>query len=242
MYVIYRIPEGESTVFPGSHCTSCGHQLGALDLVPVFSYLLLGRKCRYCKTKISSQYMCIELLNAAFYGMSIWHFGFNVQGIMACILGSFMLVLTLIDIRYMLLPTSIIKTGVVIGLVGRAVGSCLQQDMSFLMEGLIGGLVGYLILAALFWGSILILKKEGMGYGDVRYMGLIGLFTSWQLVLLTLFLASVVGAVYGIIQLYVRKKSEPFPFGPFLSIGSLISLFVGNQMINWYMGLIWGIA
>lgn len=234
---IYRIPEGESINLPRSHCQYCKHTLGALDLIPLLSYLALGGKCRYCKQKISMQYMLIEMLNGCLYVWAIANLGITTEGILACILISFIIVLTLIDMRYMLLPTNIIITGTVFALGVRGGISMLHNDLSILLQGVYGGIVGYVIVAIIFYASLLILKKEGMGYGDVRYLGMIGCFTAWQSVLLTLFIASLVASVYGIIQLYVRKRSEAFPFGPFLSIGALICIFYADPLIRGYLEL-----
>lgn len=238
---IYRIPRGESISYPSSYCQKCHHPLKPVDLIPVFSYLLLKGKCRYCKSKISSQYIWIEILHSLLYGLTVYHFGLNFNAICICILISFMTVLTLIDIRYMLLPTSIIRIGVIVGIMLKVIEGFMTNDFNSLRIGIIGGVIGYGLLAILFWCSIIILKKEGMGYGDVRYLGLIGIYTSWETVLLTLFIASIVGAIYGIIQCYLRKRSEAFPFGPFLSLGTLISIFIGPQIVFWYMSSIWGI-
>ncbi len=234
---IYRIPEGQSINFPRSHCRWCNHTLGVLDLVPVFSYIFLGGKCRYCKKKISPQYACIELLNASLYGMAAYYFGLTAEGVMVCAFLSGVIVLTLIDIRYMLLPQSILGTMVGIGLLLRGVISYQQGTMAFFAQGIIGGIVGYGILYILYYAGLFLLGKEGMGYGDVRYLGVIGLFTSWQSVVLTLWIAAIVGALYGCIQLYIRKKSEPYPFGPYLSIGGVVSIFYGTQIMTWYMSL-----
>lgn len=235
---IYRIPRGESINFPPSHCTNCKHTLGVLDLIPVISYMGLRGKCRYCKTKVSKQYIIIELLNGVLYGAAIYHFGLNISGIMACVFISIMIVLTLIDWQTMLLPTKIIKVGVIIALVLRVVDAYLSKDINRFIEGVYGGVVGYGILALLFFICLKVSQKEGMGYGDVRYLGMIGCFTSWQLVLLTLFSSSIIGSIYGVIQLRIRQKSEPFPFGPFLSIGALLALFYGESFIRWYIGLL----
>lgn len=234
---IYRIPKGESINYPASHCMHCKHTLGVLDLIPVISYLSLGGKCRYCKAPVSKQYMLIELLNGMLYAFTIYHFGLTVKGVMVCAFISLMIVLTLIDWRTMLLPTKIIVVGVVIALVLRAVEAYALADLSILLEGLWGGIVGYGILAIIFYGAIKVLKKEGMGYGDVRYLGMIGCFTSWQIVILTLFVACVIGSIYGVIQMRIRQKSEPFPFGPFLSIAAFFCVFWGQALLEWYIGL-----
>ncbi|MEF9960652.1 MAG: prepilin peptidase [Niameybacter sp.] len=234
---IYRIPNGESINDPPSHCQHCAHRLGVLDLVPVVSYLCLGGKCRYCGEKISPQYACIELINGLGWVYSFYHFGLSVEAVLACVFISVVIVLTVIDWRHMILPTGIIVFGSVVALLGKGLLSYIHQDFSILLKSLLGGAVGYGIVALIFYIAIWALKKEGMGYGDVRYLGMIGLFTSPSLVFLTLLIGSVVGSVYGLILLKKQGESMEFPFGPFLTIGALISLFYGDQLINWYLAL-----
>lgn len=234
---ICYMTEGQSISFQKSHCRWYKRAVGLLDLVPVLGYLYLGGKYRYCKEKVSGQYMLIGLLNGLLYGITIYRFDLTVKGVLACLLISFMIVLTFIDIKYMLLPTDIILTGVCVALVIRGIGSYIEGEMNFFLQGIWGGIIGYGIMALLFFICMYLLKREGMGYGDVRYMGMIGIFTSWQAVLLTLFIGSFIGSIYGIIQLSVRRKSETFPFGPFMSLGALVSIFYGVRFTQWYMNM-----
>lgn len=234
---IYRIPHEQSINYPPSHCQSCDHRLGVWDLIPVFSYLFLRGKCRYCGEKISPQYPCIELLNGLGYLGAFIHFGFSIEAIMACGFISIVIVLTLIDWEHLILPTHVIIVGSIWAILCQGALSILHRDYTIIMRSLLGGLVGYGVVAAVFWISLKLMKKEGMGYGDVRYLGMIGLFTSPSLVLLTTLIGCVVGAVYGI-ALYYRNKKEScyFAFGPFLSLGALVALFYGDTIISWYIG------
>lgn len=234
---IYRIPKGESINFPPSHCQSCKHKLGFFDLFPVVSYVGLRGKCRYCGEKISAQYAMIELINGCAYVYSFWHFGWSIEAVLACVFITVVLILTVIDWRYMILPTGVIVFGSVIALIGKGALAYLHQDSSILIKSVLGGLVGYGIVALVFYVCLWVMKKEGMGYGDVRYLGMIGLFTSPSLVFLTLLIGSVVGSIYGLLLYRRNKESLAFPFGPFLSVGALISLFYGEQIIGWYIGL-----
>lgn len=234
---IYRIPLGESISYPPSHCQHCKHRLGALDLIPVLSYICLRGKCRYCGEKISPQYACIELLNGLGWVYSFYHFGFTIEAVLACIFISVVIVLTLIDWRYMILPTGVIIFGSIMAILGKSALSFLHHDVSILIKSLAGGALGYGIVALVFYIAIWAMKKEGMGYGDVRYLGMIGLFTSPSLVFLTLLIGSIVGSIYGLVLYIKHKESLEFPFGPFLSIGALISLFYGEQLIGWYLEL-----
>ncbi|MGL4737736.1 MAG: prepilin peptidase [Cellulosilyticaceae bacterium] len=234
---IYRIPEGQSINYPPSHCQKCAHRLGVFDLVPVVSWLCLRGRCRYCGEPISPRYMGIEVLNGLMYGLAIAHFGLTVEGIMACGFISVVVVLTFIDIDHMLLPTGVTLVGCGIAVIGRGAQSVMSGDWSYLTSGLLGGLLGYGVFALLFYVCLWLLKKEGMGYGDVEYLGMLGLFTSPMGVFLILLLSSVSGAIYGLALYGIHKESRPFPFGPFLSMGGLIAFFYGNQLISWYFGL-----
>lgn len=234
---IYRILQEKSINYEPLYCMKCGQKLDDRGLESLGWYLCLRTKCRNYKKNVDSQYIWIEIVNATLYGVSIYNFGITLQGIMMCMLISFMIGLSVMDMRYMLLPTKVIVVGSSVAMGMRLIGSILYQDTDFFLQGIVGGVVGYGILALLFFISMYLFKKEGMGYGDVRYLGMIGVFTSWQVVLLTLFIGSLIGSVYGIIQLRVRKKSEPFPFGPFMSLGALISVFYGRSLIEWYMNM-----
>ena len=208
-----------------------------LDLIPVLSYVCLRGKCRYCDEKISIQYPCIELLNGLAYVYCFYYFGLSLETLLACIFMSVVIVLTLIDWQQMILPTGIIIFGSISALVIKGLLSFVHNNPSILINSVLGGLLGYGIVAATFYIAIKVFNKEGMGYGDVRYLGMIGLFTSPTLVFLALLIACIAGSVYGIF-LYLRdKESVAFPFGPFLSIGGAISLFYGESLINWYIGL-----
>ena len=234
---IYRMPQKQSIQFPASHCMQCQHPLSPKDLIPIVSYLLLKGRCRYCNRPISKQYPLIEGMNAGAYMLSIYIMGFNFEGVLGCIFCSLLLVLSLTDWRELLLPTVIIRFGVIVALGLRAGYSYWIKDWSYLIEALIGGLGGYLFLAIVFYLTARFYKKEGMGYGDVRYLGMIGCFTSWSGVFLTLFISSVMGTLYGFFQMKRKNKSTPFPYGPFLSIGAWVSFFFGTRILKGYLDL-----
>ena len=235
---IYRIPREESIVFPPSHCMVCEHGLGVLDLIPVASFCILGGKCRYCGAKISKQYPVVELANGLLYGVIFYQFGFGVDAIVYSIFASVMVVLTVIDLREMILPTKVILFGGIVALVGSIIRVYMYSDFSYLWSALLGGAIGYAFLAIPFYISIYGFKKEGMGFGDVRYLAMIGLFTSVKLVILIAFIAAILGAIYGGIQLAIKKTSLPFPFGPFLSVGAITSILYGEQLLDWYFNLL----
>ena len=183
------------------------------------------------------QYTFLNGLLACAYVYSFWCFGWSIEVVLSYVFITVVFILTLMDWKYMILPTRIIVIGSVVAIVGKGALAYLHQDWSILIRSLLGGMVGYGAVALVFYLCLWILKKEGMGYGDVRYLGMIGLFTSPSLVFLTLLIGSVVGSIYGFMLYRRNKESLEFCFGPFLSIGALMSLFYGESLISWYMNL-----
>lgn len=234
---IYRIPNKESINFPRSHCTKCGHVLGVLELIPVVSYLTLGRKCKQCKQRISPRYMYIEILTGLGFGMIYYQYGYSMKALIYMTFFCFALVLTMIDWDHMLLPTSIIRWGIGIGLIERFLQSLMADNWYILTEALLGAVVGYGLFMLVYYGSQWLLKKEGLGYGDVRLMGFIGLFIGLNALFLMIIIACIIASIYGIILLKIRKNSEPYPLGPFLNLGAFIVVMWGNQLLASYLSL-----
>ena len=234
---IYRIPEGKSINFPRSHCMKCGHVLGPQELVPVLSYLALGGKCKSCKASISPRYMCIEILTGIGFGTIYTIYGTSSQTIFHCIFLSFMIVLTMIDWDHMILPTRIIMWGTGFTLIIKLIEYSINREIVVLLESILGGLAGFLIFWLLYKGSIMILKKEGLGYGDVRLMGLLGLYIGIDYIFLMIIIACIVASIFGIIFLAINKESRPFPLGPFLNLGAFIIILYGDQILTLYMHL-----
>ncbi len=232
---IYRIPREESIAFPASHCTTCGHPLHPLDLIPVFSYIFLRSKCRYCKSKISPRYMLVEMLHSLLYIVVAAYFGFSIETIMYCFLSSIMLVLTMIDFEHMILPTKIILFGGIIGVILRITQYILYKDYTILTNSILAAVIGCASFYTIFYVSKALLKKEGMGFGDIRYITMLGIFLSPKLLIVTILLSSVIGSIYGIVQLYIVKASKEYPYGPFISMATFISMLFGDEIINWYL-------
>jgi len=234
---IYRIPKGESIVYPGSHCKTCKHPLNRLDLVPVLSFLFLKGRCRYCNQKIPSRYMAIELLTGLLYGVVYLKFGLSLELIMYATFIALLIVLTMIDSDHMLLPTKIILFGAGLGIVFRSVQAVLYHDVRFFIYPIVAAFIGYGLFYVTFYLAKLLLKKEGLGFGDVRLIGMLAIYLSVRLTFLTIFLASILASLYGLVLLYIKKKSEPFPFGPFINMGAIIALFYGESILIWYLRL-----
>ncbi|MCJ7498125.1 MAG: prepilin peptidase [candidate division Zixibacteria bacterium] len=233
---IYRIPLRKSIIFPASHCPKCGNKIRAFDNIPILSYLILKGKCRYCKEKISSIYPAVELLSGLLFLSLYLRYGLSWEFASKIFLFTSLLVIFFIDLKYQLIPDVITLPGIVIGFIF----SILAQSPPFL-ESLIGFFAGggILYLIAIFGDKFF--KKESMGGGDIKLAAMLGTFLGWKMVLLVIFLASFLGAIAGIIFIIFSKQGRGnrlIPFGPFLAVATLLTIFFGNQLIELYLGLL----
>lgn len=223
--VIYRLEIGKSFIEGRSFCPYCKHDLSFLDLIPVFSFLALKGKCRYCKKSISIQYPLVELATAILF-LSIFNFQFSILNIfISCLL----IVIFVYDLKYFLIPDEAVLLGVM---------ACLFNI--FFNKLLIANyFLGAIIASGFFLLIYLVSKGRWMGFGDVKLAFLMGLFLSFPNVLSALFLAFFIGSIIGLIQIGLGKKTmkSEIPFGPFLVIGTFIVMFFGSTIINWYQGL-----
>lgn len=232
---IYRLPRGESVVWPGSRCPSCHQPVAPYDNVPVLSYLLLLGKCRRCKTPISIQYPLVELLNGLAYALVLWRFGLTWPGGAYAAFCSALIVVSGIDLEHQLIPDRITLPGLAIGLVAAA--TILPIG---LVNAVIGMVVGGGLLWLLAWLSPYLFGKEGMGGGDIKLMGMVGAFLGWKPALLTIMLGAIGGSVVGLtlIGLKVLRRDQYIPFGPFLALGAVVALFCADDLLAWYQGLL----
>ncbi|PKL50411.1 MAG: prepilin peptidase [Nitrospira bacterium HGW-Nitrospira-1] len=237
---IYRIPRNRSIIWPSSRCPSCNNPIKSYDNIPIFSYFLLRGRCRFCKGKISGRYPLVEALNAFFWLLVFWRFGPGWNSAIYAMLCSAMIVITFIDYDFQIIPDRITLPGIPLGLVA---GSFFLPD-PFLratdlgyMASLIGAGSGFLFFYLIAFLSLKILKKEGMGGGDIKLMAMTGAFLGWKAVILTTFLGSLFGSIIGIGLMVFkgRQKGSLIPFGPFLAAGALISLFFGQEILKWYL-------
>ena len=235
--VIYRLPNGMNLSKPGSHCTKCSYSLKWYDNIPVLSYLLLGGKCRKCKTRISPRYMLVELANAGLWLLAVAMFWGNspVYACAVAIACSALICIFFIDLAHMLIYNRFTLLVALCGIVGMFTSSGTAWQ-----ERLIGGLSGGVVFLGLYFGSIAVLKQEGLGFGDVKYAVAAGLLLGWQKFLFAALVASVVGAVVMMItnRLTNAEKQKEYPFGPYLVVGTLVALFLGDGIISWYLGLL----
>lgn len=225
-----RVPKGESIVRPPSHCTNCQRQLTARDLVPVLSFLFLKGKCRNCDAKIHWIYPMMEFLTGLLFALAYLELGLKPELIIALLFISLLIIITVSDITYMLIPNKILMFFGALLVVGRIF---IQSDPWW--DSIVGAFGGFLILLL-----VAILSKGGIGGGDIKLFFIIGLVLGIFSTLLALFLAAVIGLVTGVVLLIYRKQGRktPIPFGPSIAVASIIAYFYGEQILEWYMNLL----
>lgn len=230
---IYRLPRNESIIIPYSHCPNCKTRIKIWENIPIISYLILKGKCHYCNTKISSRYLIVEILTPVLFLLSWYLFGGSIDLAINLLFISILLIITFIDFEHQLILDVLTYPMMLIGIL---ISYFKEVFISALIAGLIGGGVIFLIIIL---GSR-IFKKEAMGGGDLKLAIVIGLFLGqWKYTLLSLFLASFLGSLVGIIFLLLGKKKfgEYIPFGPYLACGAVITLFWGKNILDYYFKL-----
>ncbi|MBF0555297.1 MAG: prepilin peptidase [Nitrospirae bacterium] len=233
---IYRLPiKGLSIVTPPSGCPVCGKRIKPWHNIPVISYLALMGRCAYCGVRISLRYPAVELLNAVFYVLIYAKFGLSAYSIYYMMFMSALIVITFIDIDYQIIPDVITLPGIALGLVGSIF---ILPDPQGGLLGLSGSLIGLLTGGVIFY-IIAVASRGGMGGGDIKFMAMAGATLGWKSVLLTIFIGSFVGSVYGISLMVFKGKGRKarIPFGPFLSLGAAVSLFYSREIIAFYLNL-----
>ena len=219
---------------PRSRCGKCGHQITALENIPMISYLVLGGKCSSCKTSISPQYPLVELFTAIVSVVIGWHFGVSLQALAALFLSWALIAASGIDIGHKLLPDNItlplLWLGMLLG---------LFEVFVTLEESVIGAMAGYLSLWSVFILFKLFTGKEGMGYGDFKLLAVIGAWLGWKPLFAVILTSSMVGAVVGIsmILLKVTERGTQIPFGPYIAAAGWITLIWGDELMRFYANL-----
>jgi leader peptidase (prepilin peptidase)/N-methyltransferase len=216
---------------PASRCPTCGHQISALENIPVISFLLQRGRCKHCKTKISARYPAIELLTAIVSGVVAWQFGFGWVLAFALLLSWALIALTFIDFDHQLLPDDITLPLLWLGLILSIFN--LFTDMQ---SSIIGAVAGYLTLWSVYQLFKLTTGKEGMGYGDFKLLAVFGAWFGWQALPMVILLSSLVGAVVGISLILFRGRDRqlPIPFGPYLAAAGWIAMLWGDLIIGGY--------
>jgi leader peptidase (prepilin peptidase)/N-methyltransferase len=214
-------------MLPRSSCPHCGHQITALENIPVISWLALRGKCRKCKAPISPRYPAVELLTGILAGVLVWTFGSGTAGLASLLFLFLLVAMTFIDLDTQLLPDDLTYPLLWAGLLVNLQGTFVPLE-----DAVIGAAAGYLVLWSVYWLFKLVTGKEGMGYGDFKLLAALGAWLGWQMLPTIILLSSVVGALVGIslIVFAKRGRDKPIPFGPYLAAAGLIALLYGSDI------------
>lgn len=248
---VYRLPRNESIVKPRSRCPKCGNSIAWYDNIPVISWLVLGAHCRHCHEVISWQYPLVEAITGALFAGVFWRFGFCIASPVYMLLAAGLVLVTFIDLTHWIIPNEVTIPGVFIGL-GCALAGMFYPATGFVETDILSALIGMVIGGAVLYSldkiTVLLLRKPGMGFGDVKLLAMLGAFLGWKNVILVIVVASLVGSAVGIVMVLIHRgkadenrpsdlpKGHYLPFGPYLCIAGLVALFFGNDLINAYLG------
>jgi leader peptidase (prepilin peptidase)/N-methyltransferase len=243
---VHRMPLGESVVWPRSHCPKCKKRIPGYDNIPFVSFILLRGRCRFCKERISLRYPLIELLTALSLVALFYCYGLSFDFFIYLVFISCLIVATFIDIQHRIIPDEISVGGLIVGFILSSTKGLhlrpLSYDPKYVINSFLGIIVGggIIYLTGFLFDLVYfkLLKNppiqgetESMGGGDVKLLAMIGAFLGWPQALITFFLAPFFGAVIGILNLIV-KKDHTIPYGPFLSLAAIISLFWADKIIS----------
>lgn len=225
-----RVPKKIPFANDRSFCRSCSKQLSWYELIPVLSFILQRGRCRNCQQKISPIYPAVELLTGLLFVLSFHKIGFELELITALLLISMLMIILVSDITYMLIPNKILLFFLPLFIMMRII-----QPLEPWWSALVGGGVAFLLLAI-----IILVSKGGMGAGDMKLFGLLGLVLGVGKVLLTFFLASLLGAVIGMLLMSFKviERKQPIPFGPYIIAATIIAYFYGDLFIAWYLNFL----
>jgi leader peptidase (prepilin peptidase)/N-methyltransferase len=233
---IDRLPQNKSVAYPPSHCESCQHKLGVKDLIPVFSYVRLRGRCRYCQASIPRKLLWVELATAVIFGLLYSHYGlspeFGVMAFYACLF----IVIFIIDLEQSLILNKVVYPIMVVAFLlslypwpwfSEAIGMRVAYAA-------LGGAIGFVIFLL-----IAVVSRGGMGWGDVKLAALIGLATGFPLVFLAIIMAAILGGIVAVALLAAKKRGrrQMIPFGPFLAVAAMVTLLWGSHILSWYLGL-----
>lgn len=237
---IYRLPRDLSIITPPSSCPYCQQKIRPLDNIPIISYLLLRGQCRFCGERISIRYPLVEFLNGLLYLLVFYFFGLGWHLIPLFAFVSAMIVITFIDMDFQIIPDVITLPGIIIGVLSATfllVDPMQNYTSSNAKVGFLNSIIGFFLGGGLFY-LIAVVSKGGMGGGDIKLMAMVGAFFGWKAVLMVTFIGSLTGSMVGILLMIFKGKGHKtkIPFGPFLALGSIVTLFFGGKILNWYLG------
>lgn len=222
-----RLPLKQSIINPPSTCPDCQHQLTTLELIPVISFLIQKGKCRNCSTKISLMYPIFELITAILFLITFKYFGLSLELIFSLTLISLLIIVVISDINYMIIPDKVLLFFAFLFIFERIFIPFLPW-----WNAIFGAIIGFSLLLI-----IAMISKGGMGGGDIKLFAILGFVLGWKLVLLAFFMSTFFGAIFGGIGLLLKKveRGKPIPFAPFIALGTLVTFFWGESLINWYV-------
>jgi len=234
--VIYRVPRRESVIRPRSHCPSCDTPIADRDNVPVVSWLVLRGRCRSCRARISIRYPIVEVGTAALFVAAAVRLGATWQLPAFCVFFASLLAISMIDLDHFIIPNRVIYPTLAVTIPMLVVAAAADGTWSHLRNAAIGGVAGF---AALF--VIHFISPRGMGFGDVRLAGVIGMMLGWlglRYLFLGLFLGFLLAAVIGLalIAARLRTRKDAVPFGPFMAMGAVLAVLWGQAILNVYQG------
>ena len=224
---IYRIPMHETVVTERSHCMRCGYQLSWYDMIPVFSWLCLGGKCRKCKEPISPQYPIVEATNGVLYLLIFAVCGFELDSIIYCLMASALLVLSVIDWRTYEIPIGINIFILVLGILHIVI------DYQNWLDYVIGFFSISIVLLILFYVS----GGRAIGGGDVKLMAAAGVVIGWKLIILAFFIGCIVGSIIHLTRMKLSGADKVLAMGPYLAVGIMIATLWGEKLISWYVSM-----
>jgi leader peptidase (prepilin peptidase)/N-methyltransferase len=231
-----RLPARESIIYPPSHCSACQHRLSAKDLIPIFSYLWLRGRCRYCQAPIPRRLLWVEIGTAVLFGFVYWRYDLSIELAIILFYCCLFIVILVIDLEHGLILNKVVYPMVAVALLLSIFFSIFFPQSGIVPEikqAVIGGGIGLVVFLL-----IVLISRGGIGWGDVKLAALIGLITGY-LVIVALLMGMILGGLVAVLLLgfKVKKRKEAIPFGPFLAMATIVTLLWGNDILNWYFGL-----
>lgn len=228
----YRLPKGQSIIYPASHCPNCNHKLTFIELIPIISYIIQHGKCRNCKQKISPFYPIFEALTGILFVMAYLSFGFTFKLIIALTFISMMIIITVSDYNYLIISDEVL---IVFGLILLVEIICIN-GLTAGINSLINGSLAFITMFLLKKFGDFIFKKESMGGGDIKLMFIFGMVLTYPIAVLSIFMGSLIGLPIALIIMH-KKSDHVIPFGPFLAAGATLLLLMQvnvSTIINLY--------
>jgi leader peptidase (prepilin peptidase) / N-methyltransferase len=239
---IDRLPQNKSIVLPPSHCEVCQHKLAVKDNIPVFSYLRLRGRCRYCQAAIPRRIFWVELATALIFALLSYHYGLSAELGVLAFYACLFIIIFVIDLEQGLILNKVVYPGMVVALLLALLPQSWLTQTTWLTQvikpGIASAALGGGIGFALFL-VIAIVSRGGMGWGDVKLAALIGLATGFPLVFLAIIMGAILGGIVAVALVIVKKRKfkETIPFGPFLALAAMVTLLWGSNILSWYVGL-----